>query len=281
MVLLYTDAHVGTTLRYRTSWELLGFGISISVIRRLRTAWIACIVRIQSIAWKVINSSILCTDMMWYSSCPVEKLSKHPGRGRQRNNCGGHWHVASWQRLSPSCSSATVMPGVFYTVLEIHVLTAPFLLALSRIPYQASIAAELMWAKTRLIPRDFEAPRGQQELAGRCLNSKSGWPCPQCLPSVHLFFLLLLRCQLLPKAPDFISGWPCLSQTPPCSSVHGKALPTSASPQPCHLLLPDIRVGVRFVCWQMLLCGFQCVSIFLLSSDATYLKLKGCFVCFH
>lgn len=105
--------------------------------------------------------------------------------------------------------------------------------------------------------------------------------CPQCLPSVYLFFLLLLRCQVLSKTPDFISGWPFLSQTPLCSSVHGKEIPTSSSPQLCHLLLSDIHVGICFMCWQMLLCGFQCVSVFLLSSVATYLKLKGGFVCFH
>lgn len=90
----------------------------------IKDCLIAYIVRIWSIALKVINSSILCTHMMWHSRCLVEKLLQHPVKGRHVNNCSRQWHIAPWPRWSPSCfllndlSSlpALILPLVFTAV---------------------------------------------------------------------------------------------------------------------------------------------------------------------
>lgn len=91
-------------------------------------------------------------------------------------------------RVLPA-NSTTVMSDLFYIVLKIHASTAPFLPTFSCMPCQRFIGDELTWAKIRLISYDSEAPWGQQEVAGRCLNSQSErivfTACPQPTSSFH------------------------------------------------------------------------------------------------
>lgn len=96
--------------------------------------------------------------------------------------------------------------------------------------------------------------------------------CPHCLPSAYLLFCLLLTCHL-PKTPDIISHWPCLRQTLLFLTAW-----EGASHKHLTQLLPYILMATWCMCWQMLLCGFQCVyPIFLLPPDVTYPRLKTFF----
>lgn len=93
---------------------------------------------------------------------------------------------------------------------------------------------------------------------------------PQGLPPSHLLFSLLLRFQLLPKTPaPFLAG-SVPGSAPQCCPQ------TFISTQLCQLLLAWIPVGIPWLCWQMLLCGFPWVGpIFLFPPDATYQKWEG------
>lgn len=159
-------------------------------------------------------------------------------------------------RVLPA-NSTTVMSDIFYIVLKIHALTAPFLPTFSCTPCQRFIVDELTGAKIRPISYDSEAPWGQQEAAGRCLNSQSEQIVFTACPQPTSYFHCCWDASSCQKTPDFVSGWPCLRQTPLCSSAHGKQLPKNISTQLCHLLLPYIHVGICCMCSQMLLCGLQ------------------------
>lgn len=134
-------------------------------------------------------------------------------------------------RVLPA-NSTTVMPDILYIVLKIHALTAPFLLTFSCMPCQRFIVNELTWAKIRLISCDFEAPWGQQELAGRCLNSKSEQlVLTACLP------LIFTAVEMpAPAKNSRLHFWLTLSQTNTSLSFRAwegashKHFPTTLSP---------------------------------------------------